>query len=144
MRTVVTRVKSASVSVDGSLVSSIDNGFLVLVGFTSGDNNEVIDRMVKKILNLRVFNDCDGVMNKSILDAGGEILSVSQFTLYGDVTRGNRPNYMRALNGRDASVLYDYFNQKLGNSIGVSTGVFGAHMDVFSVNDGPVTIIIDM
>ena len=143
MRVVVTRVKSASVS-SGFSVSSIGNGLLVLVGFTSSDSYEIIDRMVKKVLNLRIFNDDDGVMNRSVLDVSGEILSVSQFTLYGDVTHGNRPNYMKALNSASAKDFYDYFNRKLCDSIHVSTGFFGEHMSVTSVNDGPVTIIIDM
>ena len=144
MRVVVTRVSGASVSAQGSLVSSIDSGLLVLVGFTYGDNFDVIDRMIRKLTNLRIFSDSNGVMNLSILDVGGEVLSVSQFTLYGDTSRGNRPNYMRALNGGEASILYDYFNSKLSNFVCVKTGVFGAHMDVSSVNDGPVTIIMDM
>lgn len=143
MKIVVTRVKEASVKTENSIVSEIKNGLLVLVGFTEQDNEQTIDYMVKKILNLRIFDDEFGIMNKSVLDIKGEILSVSQFTLYGDATKGNRPSYIKALNGDKAIKLYEEFNKKLKNSITTKTGIFGAKMDISSINDGPVTIIIE-
>lgn len=143
MKTVVTRVKNASVKVDNKTISEIKNGLLVLVGFTELDNEEKIDYMVKKITNLRIFDDEKGIMNKSVKDVEGEILSVSQFTLYGDTKEGNRPSYIKALNGEQATVLYDLFNKKLNEIIKTKTGIFGAEMEVESINDGPVTIIIE-
>lgn len=143
MKTVITRVKKANVTVDNKLVSKIDNGLLVLVGFTENDNSNTIDYMIKKILNLRIFDDEQGIMNKSIIDTKGEILSVSQFTLYGDTSKGNRPSYIKALKGSEAIKLYEEFNNKLNNYIVTKTGKFGAEMQVESINDGPVTIIIE-
>lgn len=143
MKTVITRVISASVKVDNKLVSEINNGLLVLVGFTENDNEEKIDYMVNKITNLRVFDDESGIMNKSIKDVDGEILSVSQFTLYGDASKGNRPSYIKALGGEEAIKLYDLFNKKLNEIIKTKTGIFGADMQVESINNGPVTIIIE-
>ncbi len=143
MKTVVTRVKQASVTVDNKIISEIKNGLLVLVGFTENDNENKIDYMVKKITNLRIFDDESGVMNKSIKDTNGEIISVSQFTLYGDVSNGNRPSYIKALKGEEAIKLYDLFNKKLNQIIPTKTGIFGANMKVESINDGPVTIIIE-
>jgi len=143
MKTVVTRVKQASVTVDNKIISEIKNGLLVLVGFTENDNENKIDYMVKKITNLRIFDDESGVMNKSIKDTNGEIISVSQFTLYGDASNGNRPSYIKALKGEEAIKLYDLFNKKLNQIIPTKTGIFGADMKVESINDGPVTIIIE-
>ena len=143
MKTVVTRVKSASVKVDNKTISEIKNGLLVLVGFTELDNEEKIDYMVKKVTNLRIFDDEKGIMNKSVKDISGEILSVSQFTLYGDTKEGNRPSYIKALNGEQATILYDLFNKKLNEIIKTKTGIFGTEMEVESINDGPVTIIIE-
>lgn len=143
MKTVVTRVTKASVKVEDKLISEINKGLLVLVGFTENDNSENIDYIVKKILNLRIFNDENGIMNKSILDTNGEILSVSQFTLYGDTKNGNRPSYTKALKGSEAIKLYEEFNKKLSDKITTKTGIFGAEMQVESINDGPVTIIIE-
>ena len=112
--------------------------------FESNEDDEtVIPKMVKKIVNLRIFDDENGVMNKSILDAGGEILSISQFTLYADATKGNRPSYVHAMPGEQSSKLYDKFNEELSKSIKVETGIFGADMEIEEVKDGPVTIIID-
>ena len=110
MKVVVQRSKKSSVSVEGKLVNEIDNGMVLLVSFTQGDTIDNILKMTKKIANLRIFDDEEGVMNKSILDVGGEILSISQFTLYGDTTKGNRPSYMKALNGEEAIKLYKTFN----------------------------------
>ena len=143
MKVVVQRVKEAHVTVDEKTVGKIDNGFLVLVGFTYGDNEEVISWMINKILNLRVFDDQDGVMNLSIKDVNGSILSVSQFTLYGDCSKGNRPSYIKALKPDEATLLYDKFNDKLKEEINTQTGIFGADMKVSLVNDGPITIVIE-
>lgn len=143
MKVVVQRVKKAHVTVDKKTVGKIDNGFLVLVGFTYGDNEEVISWMINKILNLRVFDNQDGVMNLSIKDVNGSILSVSQFTLYGDCSKGNRPSYIKALKSDEAMLLYDKFNDKLKEEINTQTGIFGADMKVSLVNDGPITIVIE-
>ena len=144
MRVIVQRSKESSVSVNKEVIGSINKGLVLLVGFTHNDNEEIIDKMVKKILNLRIFDDEKGVMNKSILDVGGEILSISQFTLYADTKKGNRPSYVKALSGNQAKPLYDLFNQKLEENISVATGEFGADMQVNILNDGPVTIDLEM
>ena len=143
MKTVVTRVKKASVTVDNKIISEIKNGLLVLVGFTENDDESKIDYMVKKITNLRIFDDEEGIMNKSIKETNGEILSVSQFTLYGDASKGNRPSYIKALKGEEAIKLYDLFNKKLNEIIKTKTGIFGADMQVESINNGPEIIIIE-
>ena len=143
MKVVITRVKKASVKIENKLISEIKNGLLVLVGFTENEDENKIDYMVKKITNLRIFNDENNVMNKSIKDTNGEILSVSQFTLYADPTNGNRPSYIKALKGEEAIKLYDLFNKKLNEIIKTKTGIFGKDMQVESINDGPVTIIIE-
>lgn len=144
MRVIVQRVLEASVQVAGETVGKIDKGFMLLVGFTDKDNNDTIKKMVDKILKLRVFDDENGVMNKSILDTPDtKVLSVSQFTLYADTTKGNRPSYIKALRGEEAIKLYDYFNQVLSNYITVQTGIFGADMKVHLVNDGPITITLE-
>lgn len=143
MKVVVQRVKSSSVTIDNKLYNSIDKGLMVLVGFTEGDNTIDIDYIVKKIVNLRIFDDESGIMNKSIIDIKGSILSISQFTLYADTKKGNRPSYINALNGNIATKLYDEFNNKLKNFVNTKTGIFGSDMQVSLINDGPVTIIID-
>ncbi len=143
MKVIVQRSKKSSVSVNNQVVGSIDKGLVLLVGFTYEDNADIIAKMVHKILNLRIFDDENGVMNKSILDVNGEILSISQFTLYADSKKGNRPSYIQALPGDKASPLYDLFNQKLKESIKVATGIFGADMQVNILNDGPITIILE-
>ena len=143
MRVVVQRSLDSSVSIDSKVVGKINSGLVLLVGFTPGDTEKEIDYMVKKVLNLRIFDDEDGVMNKSILDVGGEILSISQFTLYGNAEKGNRPSYIKAMSGEEATTLYDLFNQKLSESIKVETGVFGADMLVNINNNGPVTILLE-
>lgn len=143
MRCVIQRVKTSSVEIDNRIYNSIDNGFMVLVGFTEGDNSSDIDYMVKKIVNLRVFDDENGIMNKSIIDVGGNILSISQFTLYADTRKGNRPSYIKALKGELSTKLYDEFNSKLNELVETKTGIFGADMKVSLINDGPTTIIID-
>lgn len=143
MKVLVQRSKNSSVSVDNKVVGAIDNGLVVLVGFTEGDNEETINYLVNKVINLRIFDDCDGVMNKSILDTGGKILSISQFTLYADTKKGNRPSYINAMKGEKATILYDLFNNKLKEYVDVETGIFGADMLVNINNDGPVTIILE-
>ena len=143
MKVVVQRSKESSVSVDNKVVGSIDKGLVLLVGFTLDDNIDDVNYMVKKILNLRIFDDENKVMNLSIKDSGGKILSISQFTLYADTKKGNRPSYVNAMKGSDAIKLYEIFNEKLKEEIEVETGIFGAEMDVKIRNDGPVTILLD-
>lgn len=143
MKVVVQRSGNAKCTVDGKITGEIENGLVLLVGFTALDNIETIDWMVRKILHLRIFDDEQGIMNKSILDVGGKILSISQFTLYADTKKGNRPSYIQALNGEQARILYDIFNQKLAESISVETGIFGADMQISLVNQGPVTILLE-
>ncbi len=143
MKIVVQRVTNASVTVENKIVGEIGNGLMLLVSFTQTDTEANIDYMVKKVLGLRIFDDENGVMNKNVLETNGSILSISQFTLYGDATKGNRPSYVKALNGELAVKLYDSFNEKLRKSIKVETGVFGAEMKVSLLNDGPVTIILE-
>ena len=143
MKVVVQRVSKAFVSVNNQLVGSIDEGLMLLVGFTQDDTLENIDYMVNKVLNLRIFPDENGVMNKSVKDTGGSILSISQFTLYGDASKGNRPSYVKALKGEEAIKLYEIFNEKLKENVLVETGVFGADMQVELINMGPTTIILE-
>lgn len=143
MKVVVQRSKKSSVSVSEKIVNEIDNGMVLLVSFTQGDTIDNILKMTKKIANLRIFDDENGVMNKSILDVGGEILSISQFTLYGDTTKGNRPSYMKALNGEEAIKLYETFNEEMNKYVVTKPGIFGAEMMVNISNDGPVTLIME-
>ena len=143
MKVVVQRVKHSSVTVDEKIVGKIENGLLVLVGFTYDENIENIEKMVNKIVNLRIFDDENGVMNKSLLDINGSILSVSQFTLYADTSHGRRPSYIKALNGEEAIKLYEIFNKELEKYVHVETGIFGADMKVELLNDGPVTIVME-
>jgi len=142
MRVLVQRVKRSSVTVREK-INKIGHGLTLLVGFTNDDTLEDIDYLVKKIVNLRIFDDENGVMNKSILDVNGEILSISQFTLYADTKKGNRPSYIKAMNGENAIKLYDIFNNKLSEYCHVETGFFGEEMLVSIDNDGPVTIILE-
>lgn len=144
MKAVLQRSKNASVTVDEKIVGKIDRGLVVLVGFTHTDTIAEIEWMVDKITHLRIFDDENGVMNKSLLDVAGSILSVSQFTLYADAKKGRRPSYTDALNGDKAISLYEMFNQKLKEQkIKVETGIFGADMQVELTNDGPVTIVLE-
>ena len=144
MRVLVQRVTSANVKVDNKIVGEINHGLLLLVGFTQSDTSKEIDHMVDKVINLRIFDDENGVMNKSLLDTKGSLLSVSQFTLYADASKGRRPSYINALNGDKAIVLYNEFNKKLKEkNIQVATGIFGADMQVELINDGPITIMLE-
>lgn len=143
MRVVVQRSKESSVIIDGKVNGKIDKGFVLLVGFTFGDTKEIVDKMINKIINLRIFSDSDDKLNLSLKDINGEILSISQFTLYAKLN-GRRPSFTKVLNYDEAKDLYDYFNEELRNlNINVETGVFGSDMTVNITNDGPVTIIID-
>ncbi|KAF0819324.1 MULTISPECIES: D-aminoacyl-tRNA deacylase [unclassified Cytobacillus] len=144
MRVVVQRSKEASVTVDGETVGSIKKGFVLLVGVTHEDKEEDAAFLADKIANLRVFEDDAGKMNLSLLDQEGEILSVSQFTLYGDCRKGRRPNFMEAAKPEHAVKIYDAFNRFLeAKGLKVETGKFGAMMDVQLTNDGPVTLILE-
>ena len=143
MRVLVQRSKDSKVTIDGKVNGKIDHGFVIFVGFTEGDNEKIIDKMINKIINLRIFEDENEKMNKSILDVGGSILSISQFTLYANCSEGRRPSFVEALNPNDATKLYDIFNEKLREFIHVETGIFGADMKVEIYNDGPVTIMLD-
>lgn len=144
MRVLVQRCDKANVKVDSNIVGSINKGLMILVGFTEGDNFDTIKYMADKVVNLRVFDDENGIMNKSLLDKSYSILSVSQFTLYGDASKGRRPSYINALNGSLAKPLYDKFNEELRKyGVEVETGIFGADMKVELINDGPVTIMLE-
>ncbi len=143
MKVVIQRSKNSNVMIDNKIYNSINKGLVVLSCFTEGDSIEDINYIVKKIVNLRIFDDDKGIMNRSIIDINGSILSISQFTLYADTKKGNRPSYIKALNGLEANKLYDLFNKELSNIVPTLTGVFGADMLVNIENDGPITIIID-
>lgn len=145
MRAVIQRVKEASVSIGGAMKSAIGAGFLVLLGIEEADNREDADWLARKIAALRVFDDENGVMNRSVTDTGGDILVVSQFTLMASYRKGNRPSYVRAAGHATAVPLYEYFCAALSQLLGkpVGTGEFGADMQVELLNDGPVTICMD-
>lgn len=143
MKLVVQRSKDAKVEVNEKIVGSINYGLVVLVGFTPGDTETDIDYLIDKIIHLRIFDDESGVMNRSLLDVKGSILSISQFTLYADTKKGRRPSYIHAMKGDEAISLYELWNQKLSSFVHVETGIFGAEMKVSLINDGPVTIILE-
>lgn len=144
MKVILQRVNQATVLVDNKKVGSINKGILVFVGFTNGDTDKEINYIVDKIINLRIFDDEEGIMNKNIQDVSGSILSVSQFTLYADTKKGRRPSYTEALTFEKAVSMYEKFNKAIEEkSINIETGIFGANMQVSLVNDGPVTIIIE-
>ena len=145
MRVVVQRCSRAEVRIDGETVGQIGQGFLLLVGITDGDTTVQADILAKKVAQMRVFEDAEGKMNLALHDVNGAILSVSQFTLYADCKKGNRPSFIRAARPETASPLYDYFNSVLRTqyNLHVETGRFGADMKVDFINDGPVTILLD-
>ena len=143
MKVVVQRSLNSNVKVENKIVGEIDKGLVLLIGFNNDDTKDVFDKMIDKIINLRIFEDENGVMNKSVLEIGGSILSISQFTLYADTKKGRRPSYINALNGEEAIKLYNLFNEKLSEFIHVETGIFGADMKVNILNDGPTTIILE-
>ncbi|NJP36562.1 D-aminoacyl-tRNA deacylase [Alkalicoccus luteus] len=145
MKVIVQRVKNASVTANGEISGEIDHGLMLLVGVTHSDQEKDVQYTADKIAGLRIFEDSNGKMNLSVSNTGGSILSVSQFTLYGDVRKGRRPNFMQAAPPEEAERLFDAFNDRLRSVHGlpVETGVFGAMMDVKLTNDGPVTLIVD-
>lgn len=144
MRVVVQVVEEASVKVNGEIISQIGKGFLLLVGFTEGDNEEILRKMAKKVGKLRVFLDDNGKSNLSLADVNGNILSVSQFTLYGSAKEGNRPSFVNALHREKASPLFDKWNEVLKKDFpSLKTGEFGADMKVSLINDGPFTLLLD-
>ena len=143
MRCVVQRVRAASVTVEGKVVGSIKEGLLVLCGFLEDDTKEKIDWVANKIAKLRIFNDENDKLNLSVKDVGGEVLVVSNFTLYGDCTNGHRPNFSLAAKGEISRPLYQYFVKKLGELVPVQTGIFGEHMEMKLDFNGPITVIID-
>ena len=145
MRILIQRVTSANVVVDGTTTGAIENGLLLLVGITHSDTDAVEERMADKVVKLRIFGDEQGLMNRGVLDVGGGILAISQFTLYADAKKGNRPSYTDAARPEQAAPAFDRFVKKLAARLGksVPTGVFGADMKVSLVNDGPVTIWLD-
>ena len=143
MKVIIQRVSTSSVEINKKIVGKIDNGYMVLVSFTNGDTKKIVNKMVNKIVNLRIFEDENDKLNYSLKDVNGSILSISQFTLYAKLN-GRRPSFTDALNYKEASLLYDYFNEQLKNEeVHVETGVFGEDMKVSLINDGPITIIID-
>ncbi|MDD7280611.1 D-aminoacyl-tRNA deacylase [Floccifex sp.] len=143
MRAVIQLVKNASCTIDGELVSSIEKGYCILVGFNEQDSKEIVDKMIAKIVKLRIFMDENEKMNLSIQDVGGSVLSISQFTLYANCKKGNRPSFIEAAKPSISSPLYDYFNEALSKFVPVQTGVFGADMKIDLCNDGPITIVLD-
>ena len=145
MRIVIQRVKEASVTIAGELHSAVGQGMLILIGVEDRDREDDVDWLVKKVSQLRIFDDSEGVMNRSIIDVEGNALVVSQFTLHASTKKGNRPSYIRASRPEHAIPMYELFCNKLTQAIGrtVGTGVFGADMQVALINDGPVTICID-
>ena len=143
MKILVQRSLESSVSVNNKTVGKIDKGMVIFVGFFFFFGSSQIEYLINKILNLRIFDDENGIMNKSILDVNGKILSISQFTLYADTRKGNRPSYINSMNHIDAEKLYNEFNQKLSKYITVETGIFRSDMRVNITNDGPITIILE-
>lgn len=143
MRLLVQRSEKSNVSVDGKVVGNIDFGLVVLVGFTITDTEKDIDYLIRKLVNLRIFDDENHIMNKSVLDVNGSVLSISQFTLYADCKKGNRPSYINAMKADDASKMYDLFNKKLKEYVNVETGIFQSDMTVSITNSGPVTILLE-
>ena len=145
MKIVIQRVKSASCTVNNEVISKINNGYLLFVGFTQNDTLKEVEYLAKKVANLRIFEDEGGKLNKSIIDKNYQILSISQFTLYGDASKGNRPSFTKALEPKKALELYLILNKILKNEYKINTlnGAFGEHMDIKLINDGPVTIILE-
>ncbi len=145
MKVVIQRVKESSVEIDNKIKAEIGKGLLILIGISQDDSKTDAEWLVNKVLNIRIFNDSDGIMNKSVVDIQGEILIISQFTLMASTRKGNRPSYIKSASHEIAIPLYDYFIDLLESKIknGIKSGVFGADMKVNLLNDGPVTIIID-
>ena len=144
MKVLVQRVTEAKVEVDKKIIGSINTGYLLLVSFTQNDTKEIVDKMIKKVLNLRIMDDENSVMNLAIDSSKDKILSISQFTVYADTSKGNRPSYLKSLKGEESSLLYEYFNKEMKKYIEVETGKFGADMKVSLTNDGPCTIMLEL
>lgn len=144
MKVVLQRSKNSKVTINGKINGQIEKGLVILSSFTNGDDTNIIDKMIEKIINLRIFEDENEKMNLSLLDINGSILNISQFTLYANCIKGRRPSFEQALNPKEANVLYDYMNEALrSKGIKTETGIFGSDMKVEIYNDGPVTIILD-
>ncbi len=144
MKVILQRSKNSKVTIDNKVNGQIEEGLVLLSSFTNGDNEEIVDKMIDKIINLRIFKDENDLMNLSLIDINGSILNISQFTLYADCKKGRRPSFVNALNPEGASKLYDYMNEHLKTKgIKTETGIFGSDMKVEIYNDGPVTIILD-
>lgn len=145
MKLLIQRVKSADVKVDGEVIGAIDKGYMVLLGACEADTKEIADKMIKKMVNLRIFADAEGKTNLSLQDVGGSILLVSQFTLYADCKKGNRPSFVKAGDPKHANMIYEYAIDVIKNQYGIKieTGSFGADMEVSLVNDGPFTVMLD-
>ena len=144
MKVVLQRSKNSQVTINGKINGKIKNGLVLLSSFTEGDNEEIVDKMLEKIINLRIFEDESQKMNLSLIDTNGSILNISQFTLYANCTKGRRPSFENALNAEKANNLYNYMNETLKNKgINTETGIFGSDMKLEIYNDGPVTIILD-
>lgn len=143
MKILVQRCLRAKVDVDGKTVGKAGKGYMLLVGITDTDDEKIADKLVEKVINLRIFEDEQGKMNLSILDVKGEILAISQFTLYADCVKGNRPSFIKAARPEKSEPLYEYFVEKLNEKVHTEKGIFGADMKVDFVNDGPVTIMLE-
>lgn len=143
MKVILQVVSHASCTIDNEIVGSVEKGYMALIGFCQEDTKEIVDKMVQKIIKLRVFVDENYKMNLSVQDINGSILSISQFTLYANCKKGNRPSFIDAAKPSISSPLYDYFNEQLRRFVPVETGVFGADMKIDLCNDGPVTIVLD-
>ncbi|MEG0734147.1 D-aminoacyl-tRNA deacylase [Anaerorhabdus sp.] len=143
MKVVIQRVRHASVTIDNEVFNKIEKGFMLLVGITDGDNEEIVDKMANKVVDLRIFDDPDGKMNLGIEEVGGSILSISQFTLYADCKKGRRPSFIAAARPEVSKPLYEKFNDVLAKRVEVKPGIFGAEMLIDLVNDGPITIVLD-
>lgn len=143
MKAVIQRVSHASCTVDGEIIGQIQDGLLLLVGFNREDDASVLPKMIRKIVNMRIFGDEEGKLNRSVLDIKGEVLSISQFTLYASCKKGNRPSFIEAAPAEQARMLYDQFNALLEQEVPVQKGVFQADMKIDLLNDGPITIVLD-
>lgn len=143
MKVVIQRVSHASCTVDGEIIGQIQDGLLLLVGFNREDDASILPKMIRKIVNMRIFGDEEGKLNRSVLDIKGEVLSISQFTLYASCKKGNRPSFIEAAPAEQARMLYDQFNALLEQEVPVQKGVFQADMKIDLLNDGPITIVLD-
>lgn len=144
MRVLIQRSKNSNVKINNKINGAIESGIVIFTGFSLGDCDIIVDKMIDKIINLRIFKDSKGLINLNLNEVKGSILSISQFTLYADVTKGRRPSFTKSLNPEEASKLYDYFNSKLKQlGFNVQTGIFGSEMEVNITNDGPFTIFLD-